>query len=183
VLDGGLTLRGRIVGASVDPTACMVRCESFSGNEVLYMNDARPDAQGVFEFTGLPDAALRLEVLAASVYFFPLAVVEDAHPGPGETVIEVDAARWPSVRLKGRVLDAQGVPVPGASVAPSLQDPAARNSPLLTTDASGAFDLGPYPPGRWTISIEHGRSGELRSAIVELGPGETWDFGDLILPQ
>jgi len=98
-------------------------------------------------------------------------------------VIELDAARWPSVRLKGRVLDAGGEPVPGASLAPTFLDPLVHGGPLLTTDEAGVFDLGPYPPGRWQIVIEHGQASELCTATVELAPGETWDFGDLQLPE
>ncbi len=180
VLDGGLSIRGRIVGEGIDPTQCVVRCERFTQGEAPYLHDVRPDAQGVFEFTGLSDAGHRLEVLGAELYVFPLAVRDDLRPGGGETVIELDPARWPSVHLKGRVLDAQGEPLPGAAVAPRLPD--SLGGPLFTTDAAGAFDFGPYPPGRWTILVQGGRVDELRTQTVELAPGQTWDFGDLRLP-
>lgn len=183
MLDGGLTLRGRIVGAGVDPSACVVRCECLAEGEEPYFEDERPDEQGVFEFSGLTDAGHRLEVLAAGLYFFPLAVVQDLHPGAGETVIELDAQRWPSVHLRGRVLDASGDPLPGAALVPGLAGSGGRNCPLLTTDAAGVFDLGPYPPGRWTIFVQPGRSEELRTETVELLPGQTWDFGNLRLPE
>jgi hypothetical protein len=183
VLDAGLSIRGRIVGEGIDPTRCSVRCESFGQGEAPYLDGARPDGQGVFEFTGLADAGYRLEVYATESHSFPLAVRDDQRPGGGEIVIELDPARWPSVHLKGRVLDAQGQAVPGASLAPIPVDAAVWNSPLLTTDPAGAFDLGPYPPGRWAIHIESGQLGELRTATVELAPGESWDFGDLRMGQ
>jgi hypothetical protein len=183
VLDGGLAIHGRIVGAGIDPTQCVVRCERVNASQVAYMGDARPDEQGVFAFTGLADAGHRLEVLAAGLYVFPLAAVDDLHPGASETVIAVEAARWPSVHLRGRVLDAQGEPVPGASLSPSLREALGHNGPLLTTDAAGAFDLGPYPPGHWTILVQAGQTDELRTETVELAPGQTWDFGDLQLSQ
>jgi RNA polymerase sigma-70 factor (ECF subfamily) len=183
MLDGGLSIRGRIVGAGIDPTACVVRCERFAEGGVQYWEEERPDEQGVFEFSGVSDAGHHLEVLAADVYLFPLAVLGNVHPAAGETVIEIDAARWPSVHLLGRVLDSGGEPLPGAMIMPSLEDSPGRNSPLLATDAAGTFDLGPYPPGRWTILVEAAQAGELRTATVELGPGETWDFGDLQLPD
>jgi hypothetical protein len=155
---------------------------SFAPGE-YYLDDAHPNDQGVFEFTGLVDAGYRLEVQAADNYFFPLAVAEDVHPGAGETVIEVDAQRWPSVHLTGRVLDAHGEPLAGASLSPVLADPSLHNSPLLTTDATGNFDLGPYPPGRWTILVQDEEAGELRTETVELVPGQVFAFGDLRLPR
>lgn len=178
VLDGGLSLRARVVGAGVDPTACVVTCERWSENDVEYEGAARPDAQGLFEFKGLSDAGHRLAVLAADANDYPLAVVEDVHPGGGEGVIEVDAARWPSVRLKGRVLDALGDPLPGAALAPSPEG-YSGSGPLLQTDATGSFDIGPYPPGRWSVLVQDDEAGELRTETVELVAGQTWDFGDL----
>jgi hypothetical protein len=55
----------------------------------------------------------------------------------------------------------------------------------VTTDAEGNFELGPYPAGTWELEVEPpaGRpdEGHARLGPRELGVGETWDCGTIVL--
>jgi hypothetical protein len=120
--------------------------------------------------------------MARSCWTFPLVIRTDVRPGPEELVLAVDPAQLPSVRLVGVVVDVQGNGRAGITVAPSWVSAAGvHGSPLVTTDEYGGFDVGPYPPGTWSVVVRGGETGQLRLGPVELGPGETHDFGDVVV--
>ncbi|NOT29644.1 MAG: sigma-70 family RNA polymerase sigma factor [Planctomycetes bacterium] len=175
VVEGSI-LRGRLALNGLDPAQCRVRCEAedLADN---YLEEVRVDATGSFEFTGLPGSSYALQVLAAGEYSFPMAELHDVHPGPEEIVLELDLARWPSIRLRGRVVDASERPMPGVVFSPWRVGQ--NTAPLLTTREDGTFDVGPYPPGSWFVQVRHEGDTRVKSEVVELGRGETWDFGDL----
>lgn len=174
----GMILRGRLVLNGLDPAQCWVRCESEDIQDP-YLADDRPDAAGAFEFTGLAGATYRIQVSGAGEFFFPVAVLAGVRPGAEELVLELDPARWPSIRLKGRVLDARRQPLAGIRLSPVAKK--ASSIPILTTAADGTFDIGPYPPGPWGVSVGASGPTRLRTEFVEVAPQQTWDFGDLIL--
>lgn len=172
---GGLELRGRIVGLSA-PDGC--RVEAFSWTpEHQSMGNARVDASGAFVVRGLIDADHQVRILAPQQLVFPVLLQEGVRPGPEEQTFAVDPAQLPSVHLRGRVLDAQGQPAAGVAVSPLLAG--FPNAPVVNTAADGTYSIGPVPPGRWRISARPPGRGELHTDPVELGPGTTWDFGDL----
>ena len=51
--------------------------------------------------------------------------------------------------------------------------------PLLTPAADGTFDFGPYPAGRYSLSVRRQQALLLRAGPVDIAPDQTYDFGDL----
>ena len=186
VVDGGLRIRGRVVVPGVElmprffvwaehPSLTSGwRPEDGMDAAMALVDTVTSDEGGRFEFVRCSDAPHRLRIALVNQPMFDLFSIEDVLPGGEELVIELDAARLPSVRLKGRVVDGQGQPVAFARVSPTNDD--ALTLPVLKARADGTFDLGEFPPGRWGIFVGF----RLRTELVEVGPHETHDFGDLI---
>jgi len=178
----GASLRGRLVLNGIEPGQCRVRCEGEAAEDQT-LQEVPPGASGAFEFAGLVGDSYHLEVIASGVgvsaYVSPLAELSGVHPGADEPVIELDPARWPSVRLRGRVVDASGAPVPGITLVVFC---VGRNvGPVLATQPDGTFDFGPYSPGSWRVVVRRSGGEDLKSDVVELSAGQTFDFGDLRL--
>ncbi|MEO6709929.1 MAG: carboxypeptidase-like regulatory domain-containing protein, partial [Planctomycetota bacterium] len=97
--------------------------------------------------------------------------------------VEIDPAQWPSARFKGRVLDATRQPIAEARFSLVREKNGPSSGGILTTDATGAFDVGPYPPGRWKVQVWSMNLVQplLVSGEVEVSAGQTFDFGDLIV--
>jgi hypothetical protein len=183
VLGGGLVIRGRIAAGGLDPTRFMIQCTgSANAQGMLHVDTAEPDAGGLFEFPDCADVPHRLEVSSSEQPSYPLVVLEHVLPAGQELVIEIDPALWPSARFKGRVLDAAGEPLAEAHVRLKGERSVAMGL-LWPTDPTGAFDIGPYPPGRWRIQVW--RLGSSKPLFVtdevQVGAGETFDFGDLVV--
>jgi protocatechuate 3,4-dioxygenase beta subunit len=93
----------------------------------------------------------------------PPAIVAPAGGSAGPLASGADpltkAPRWfgqPGVagrRIAGLVLDTTGAPLPGATVrmASALTMSGQRPEPVVTTDASGAFDFGPQPASTYLV--------------------------------
>jgi RNA polymerase sigma-70 factor (ECF subfamily) len=176
ILDPGLAIRGRLISAGIAATQWRVHCES---RDDLNLADAKPDEQGLFEFTGLRDGPHRIEVFAVGQYFFPVSAQADVQPGPEELVIELDPTSWPSVRLQGRVVDGAGHAVAGTRLTPMLEGQ--HSGPVLSAGEDGSFDLGPYPPGRWTLGVRAPGKAALKTEPVDLAPEQSYDFGDVVV--
>jgi hypothetical protein len=93
-------------------------------------------------------------------------------PGSEELVVRLPKAQW--TRIKGTVLDPEGKPLPNVEVTTSMTG---SGGDMNTVDpASGAFDVGPYPPGEFTLSLEAGGFAPIR-VQKKLAPDEVWDLG------
>src|SRR5262249_50730053 len=57
------------------------------------------------------------------------------------------------------------------------------NQGITSTGNEGRFELGPYPPGTWSLYVRHPEHPDYRSEKRELGPNATWDLGTITLPQ
>lgn len=112
----------------------------------------------------------------------PPAVVAPAGGSAGTLATGTDpltkAPRWfgqPGVagrRIAGLVLDGAGAPLPGATVriASALTMSGQRPEPVVTTDASGAFDFGPQPASTYLVVAD---APKLTGAAIELDLRDT----------
>ncbi|HUR27105.1 MAG TPA: carboxypeptidase-like regulatory domain-containing protein, partial [Planctomycetota bacterium] len=187
VLGTGLSIRGRLVLEGTDFSSWIVHCESqdrsVGQREPSFSAQVRPDADGSFEIRGCADVAHELEVHRAGSRFwtFPTARREGVHPGSASVVITIDPGSLPSCRLRGRIVDDRGEPVPGIEY--MLGREGGQGAPLLAAEADGSFDVGPLAPGKYMIGVHAAGFAPFSAPFVEVTAGATHDFGDLRLSR
>lgn len=121
------------------------------------------DSTGRFELTAPGDAPVWLLVR------HPRYLPELVEVSPGCRRVSVALQRPGAIR--GRLLDAAGLPLAGVRVrgfCPSAVDVAEAR-----TGADGAFHLEGLRPGEWMVGPDGAAPGGLAAALVELAPGET----------
>jgi RNA polymerase sigma-70 factor (ECF subfamily) len=146
------------------------------------VSSARTDAEGRFELVGLGDHPHRLEAHSEGEVLFPLAVAGGVLTDEGEVRLQVTLENRPSAWIAGTVVDASGAPVPNAQV--RAASPGSRRRSRVLTDADGHFELGPHPPGAWSLEVCRPAGDAQPPTILgprTLGAGETWDCGEVVL--
>jgi protocatechuate 3,4-dioxygenase beta subunit len=176
VLSAGLVLRGRVVAPGRELDGWMVAAQTMGARSERWFVGTSMDSDGRFYIDDCPDRPLRVVLSHQDSGWLARAIVEGVRAGGAELVLEPDPALEPSVHLRGRIVDADGQPLPGAWFRPchAKQD----GQPLLAADVDGRFELGPYPPGEWTIRVQAGNLCS-NSPTHAFAAGETWDFGDV----
>lgn len=122
--------------------------------------DQVADAEGLFEFEGLPAGTWAVEAQAPGFepYRSSSIVLEPGDHGE----IEVDLE--PGASFSGRVLSRDGEPVPGTRIQLHAPLDSRRHERLgartllswqTSTDASGRFTIEGLPPGDWTVEVFH----------------------------
>lgn len=140
------SLYGRITDASGTP----IRDAQILREGVI---GAETDATGAYELCTLPTAALvaELRLIVRAAGFGTLAI---ALAPPGR--MRRDFVLAPEASITGRVIGADGAPLPGARVAVSLTAPVTppeRGYSLATlTDDEGAFRIAGLDAGEFTVS-------------------------------
>jgi hypothetical protein len=147
------------------------------------MGGAKTDAEGRFQLVGLGHHAHRIEAHALGPVLFPLAVASGVRPDQGELRLQIAPENRPSVRITGVVVDGSGAAVANTHV--RARTPTSRRSAQVLTDAEGRFELGPCPPGSWSLEVR-APSGATESGTTTLGPrelapAETWECGEIVL--
>jgi protocatechuate 3,4-dioxygenase beta subunit len=135
------TVVNRVTGAPVDGVSITLN----AGNSPAYK--ATTDAQGAFRIDGVkpgvytPTAEKRGYIPGGGT-FRQFQVVEGGQP------VTLRAVMVPMGKVSGRVLDAEGKPIQGATV----QMLASFGGPSVTTGASGNFSLQELVPATYTLS-------------------------------
>ncbi len=177
--------RGRVLRVRVDAPGqsletwwaqlqCWVEGKSFFGTESC-------DPEGRMEFVGCPDQPMSLQLYSPTSSHWPVLALKDIRAEPGELVLHPDPAQAPNARLRGRIVSPQGTPIGGTQVIPSRPD--FPQSPILLAELDGRFDIGPCPPGTWTLHIVAAGYPDVFLPPRELAAGESWDLGDLVLQR
>ncbi len=142
------TLTGRLLGPEGKPLAGVEIYKQYDMNN--HPGDAetpRTDAEGRFRTNVPARAALKLEFRAANAARNYLDV-----PADRADLGDVRLAR--GVRVPGRVVDAEGTPVPWISVTtPSLPDREGQPNFVYATDKDGRFRTDDLPPGRYLAHV------------------------------
>lgn len=189
VLETGGAIRGRLVdesGAGLAGWGVAVMDDPMpapdsSGLITDFDHDvAQTDSEGRFVVEDCHDRPHRVEAHAPGSFFYASAWTTGVFPEREELVLRVESARLPSVVITGVVVDESGRAVSGVQIG-TWSDGSSGSSPVATPDADGSFELGPYPPGTWRLSV---RSQEFPGVLLgprELLPGETWACGEIVL--
>ncbi len=142
------TLTGRLLGPEGKPRAGVSIYKQYDLNN--YPRDAetpKTDADGRFRAKVPVKAALKLEFRAAEAARNYVDV-----PADRTDLGDVRLAR--GVRVVGRVVDADGAPVPWISVTtPSLPNREGQPNFNYTTDKDGRFRTDDLPPGRYLAHV------------------------------
>ncbi len=180
VLEKAGTLRGRVVdenGIGLGGWYVRVEDEQIVEGQFEWAS-VKTDEQGRFVADDLHDRPHRVHVHADGCWTFPSAVATGIHPGE-ELLLRVEASGVPSVRIVGSILGEDGRPATGVLIEPWLSG--FTNAPIETLAANGRFEFGPYPSGTWSLTLRAQGVPELRLEPKELGIGETWDLGEIVL--
>jgi hypothetical protein len=164
-------IRGRVLEPSGAPIAGATLAEAPRALFVIVGEPGRTtDAGGAFDVAA---SAPRVELTASAGGFAPSAPVA-VELAPGETVVDVVLVLREPCRLEGRVLDAQGRPVPFARVlaAEAAFSPPANALGHRDADADGAFVFDALPAGDVHLTATRTAPAQAATATVELVPGE-----------
>jgi len=182
-----ITIRGHVVDergeplAGVDVTGMPPRGK---GN----MASATTDADGRFVCRTLAPVpyVMTFHARGDKVRARPAATVFGVEPGGDELLVRLADAMIPTATITGRLLDTDGRAPQQAQV--RCSSAGLRWEPSAEVDAAtGAFRIGPLPPGTWRLqgSVGEGRENR-RSAWNEpfaLAARETRDVGVIEMPK
>lgn len=180
VLRSGSELRVRVVDEHGEGRpGCNLQLKSQADYGTSHTDFRGTDQEGRACFTQCPDQIFELEVLPPGSSFFPVKQLRDLRAGGEEIEIRLERALDPSVRIRGRLLMPGGGPAGAAILIPSS---GGGSAPILMPDpATGAFDLGPFPPGIWQLWVRHPEFPDHVFGPQPLALGETWDLGEMKL--
>lgn len=193
VVDIFLSQAGSISGIVQDPLgspvadACLAllqleddRCTGTGGE--------RTDAEGRFEYRGLLSGEYRIQARGKG---FAPGESRTVTISLGQEVRNVIVGLLPAARISGRVVDENGLPVPGASLSiePDYGQVLKQGGfwgPLMLhteggTDSSGRYSVGDLPAGHFRIQATLGnRRG---STTFSLNEGEHLELPDLVIQE
>lgn len=176
VLGLGLVLAGRVLDEGGEPLAgWRVEAHGELPQQVSSHDGARTGADGRFVLRGLRDVPHRVVVEAPDT---SVSVLELGGRRPGtELELRVPAARRPSARVRGAVVDASG------ALPLELQLELATESLGMPSvvDEAGRFDLGPLVPETYVVRLRARGHPEHVLGPRRLAPHESWDLGTVVL--
>lgn len=170
------------------------------GHKAYYTATGDSDAQGLVRITLVPapigGSNLLYQVAIVSPSQAPYASVnrQEIQVGPNEGLL--GSVVLPNrAEIRGRLIDSNGLPVPGAQVLASRIDPPEPNSgpvagqvlsadvPVAVADISGNFSLF-LDAGDVDLEFIHPSGLQARSSLDNLRiSGNSRDLGDIMLPQ
>lgn len=175
VLDVQGIVPGRVLGPDGRGMCCIV--EGGSRDRRGWHVAASTDDDGRFALKNA-ERGLRVQ-LDVRVRYFPLLRYDGPLPAEGELLLRVPEEAMPSVRLRGRVVDADDRPVPMAQVAILRTDHG--GSPVFRTDDEGCFEVGPFPPDEYRLFVEAEGFARRITPRVTVAAGALHDFGTVRL--
>ena len=186
-LPPALELHGRIEAPGLDLAGWTVRGwrDASAGSEG-YVEEVRTDTTGRFVLVQPPESEIGLALSAPTARAagggapFPVARLEHVVARGPEVVLRVDPAKLPACTVTGALVDSRGEPVRSADVRAVH---ASAGTTLVHPDPDdGTFELGPLPPGEWTLEIDALVAGwAVERRTRALAPSERWDTGEVRL--
>jgi hypothetical protein len=178
-LTPGLTLRGRVLTDDGKPIAgAGIDARTDDPSEDPWGRLLTADADGRFAIVQCPNGrSLTIAVYASG---FRSSVTEGIDPHRGELVVRLTPAPAPSGFIVGTIVTADGRPVPQAEL--TAYERAGASSGLEAADVTGAFAIGPLPPGTWSVWIRVPDQPTTWTEWREVGEGAKCDLGKIWLP-
>lgn len=176
----GLQLRGRVVDPDGNPVA-KVYCECMAESRAndSWFKFAQTNAQGEFVADNCPEkGTISIRVSAQKFEELRLTGID---PHAGEVRIQLKRKAASTVRIVGTVIAPDGKPLNNTSAYGIRKGGGSEG--IKATDDNGHFDLGPYPPGEWTVYVRSPEYPTYISETRELVANETWDLGTITLLQ
>lgn len=172
VLERGATVSGRISTTAGEPVA-QARILAGSATGIS-------DSEGIYSVDGVAPGPLEVEVRHPYYERFRKAV--RIEPGTNQLDVVFEAGR----EVRGRVIDPDGAPVPGAAVVLAAEDRRKMFTLSTRSDAEGGFTLSPVAAGSYRLKasaqgyaetelprpVVVGRQ-EIQQVEVVLAPGGT----------
>lgn len=180
------TIKGRVVDAAGLPLpGLQVSVHRRFGKTFVMRAVGRTDPEGRFVVATKDRDPLRLIVKHAETGRV-LASADDVLPGSPEMTIVVAAELLPTAHVIGRLFRPDGAPATSGFLMIGLDVDGDQDGSLFAERpaADGGFRLGPYPAGRIRLVFEAGDDRApfpLGDRVVSAG--ETWDLGDIRLPD
>lgn len=102
-------------------------------------------------------------------------------PGAAPVTLTLSDGELPTARIAGRVVTADGTPVFGLIIVRNHRFELAWSE--ATDPATGAFAIGPTPPGDYTLIVEAEGHGRAPVRVLGLQSGETRALSPLVMPR
>ena len=182
VLKSGPRLAGRVFDEHGDPwVGWNVRAigSTLPGTLVLWSEDVETDADGRFEFLGVPDESLRLELFTSRRDPYAQHKLS-AEPSPDELAIEIPSSALPSAWIAGELVHFDGAPAHG-EVRALARGGGPTWGPGGSLDETGAFRIGPLRPGRYALYFELPGRAACTYGEFDVAANEDRDVGTLEL--
>ena len=180
VLDRGLAIRGQVVHEDGVPVGeATVRAQPQWGG-LRAAPETSSDALGAFEVAGLEEGEYALTASAPGY----AEARASARGGDEDVELRLGAAG----EIGGRVVDAEGRPVPEAMIGAEPADgPTSprfdRSVYTLPEGDDGAFVLRDIAAGQWVLHASASGKGEASLPGVEVADGNTTDVGTVVLAR
>ncbi len=173
-LDGGATVRGVVKGLSEgERSGVMIGAQGLED----YFANTRTNADGSFEFTGVPKGSLTLRATAGDLVFGSshTAIKEVVVPA-GQSEVLTEIVFEDGLAISGTVTR-RGAPVSGARVSAYMSGTGRQGSGR--TDDNGVFRITGLEPGRVNVTAFAETFSSQASQVVEL---KTDMSVDLVIP-
>ncbi len=164
VLRRGATLSGRVLGAGGGPAvgAVVMASEAGARAAISHRGFSLTDGDGRYEITGLGVGLLTVSAEHEGARTAKSIEIEE-----GEVTLDLSLAA--GVEVRGRVVDAAGLPVTGAEVSASGgRDRWRRSSPGTRSAVDGSFTLTDVAPGTYQLSASKEGLAPSESLDVEI---------------
>ncbi len=175
-LDPGEVVKGRVLDSEGKPVANVIveaQLDPWRAGDRWFGN-ASVGADGRFALKNcLPGRTIRITFRRK---MFTELAVRDVLPGAEERTFQLPEEHW--VHIEGTARGPDGEVIAGVQLSPHL-DSDNSGTPVETVDPqTGAFRLGPYPPGPYSLRLAATGYPTIRLRRT-LAPDATWDLGEV----
>ncbi len=176
VLDPGEVVKGRVLDSDGKPVSMVIIEAQLdpgrTGDRWFGHADAGDDGRFVIR-NCLPGRTIKITFRRK---MFTELSVRDVLPGPEERTFRLPEEHW--VHIEGTARGPDGEVIAGVQLSPHL-DSDNSGTPVETVDPqTGAFRLGPYPPGPYSLRLSADGYPTIHVQRT-LAPDETWDLGEV----
>jgi RNA polymerase sigma-70 factor (ECF subfamily) len=193
VLSRGLEVSGRLVDqngrgiAGWFVAAKFGRTSKIRDDELEWLGwraTCRSDGEGRFAIPNCPpNIPLRVAASAPDSPGQELGWLDDVKAGAEGLQIQVGEEARPSAFLLGEVLDASDRPLSDAEISAHRKMGGTAFQNTRTDSVTGAFRLGPLPPGIYRVEIRAGGQSKFTTSPYALKEGQELDLGSLRLAE